>query len=37
MPVPTLRRKPGGRRFRRIGKRYARRLPKGLKPTTPGP
>jgi transposase InsO family protein len=36
MPVPTLRRKPGGRRFRLIGKRHARRLPKGLKPTLPG-
>jgi putative transposase len=36
MPVPTLRRKPGGRRFRLIGKRYARRLPKGLKPKAPG-
>lgn len=36
VPVPTLRRKPGGRRFRRIGKRHARRLPKGLKPTMPG-
>ena len=36
MPVPTLRRKPGGRRFRLIGKRHARRLPKGLKPTKPG-
>jgi transposase InsO family protein len=36
MPVPTLRRKPGGRRFRLIGKRHARRLPKGLKPTIPG-
>lgn len=35
-PVPTLRRKPGGRRFRLIGKRHARRLPKGLKPTMPG-
>jgi transposase InsO family protein len=35
-PVPTLRRKPGGRRFRLIGKRYARRLPKGLKPSRPG-
>lgn len=35
-PVPTLRRKPGGRRFRRIGKRHARRLPKGLKPSRPG-
>ena len=37
MPVPTLRRKPGGRRFRLIGQdRHARRLPKGLKPTIPG-
>jgi transposase InsO family protein len=36
MPVPTLRRKPGGRRFRLIGKRHAKRLPKGLKPTIPG-
>ena len=35
-PVPTLRRKPGGRRFRLIGKRHARRLPKGLKPARPG-
>jgi transposase InsO family protein len=36
-PVPTLRRKPGGRRFRLIGlDRHARRLPKGLKPTRPG-
>jgi len=36
-PVPTLRRKPGGRRFRITGKeRHARRLPKGLKPTRPG-
>jgi len=35
-PVPILRRKPGGRRFRLIGKRYARRLPKGLKPSRPG-
>ena len=36
-PVPTLRRKPGGRRFRLIGgKRHAKRLPKGLKPTVPG-
>ena len=33
MPVPTLRRKPGGRRFRLIGlDRHARRLPRGLKP-----
>ena len=37
MPVPTLRRKPGGRRFRLIGlDRHARRLPRGLKPTMPG-
>ena len=36
MPVPSLRRKPGPRRFRLIGKRHARRLPKGLKPTRPG-
>jgi transposase InsO family protein len=36
-PVPTLRRKPGGRRFRLIGKeRHAKRLPKGLKPSRPG-
>jgi transposase InsO family protein len=36
-PVPALRRKPGGRRFRLIGKdRHARRLPKGLKPSRPG-
>jgi hypothetical protein len=36
-PVPTLRRKPGGRRFRIIGRqRHARRLPKGLKPSRPG-
>ena len=36
-PVPTLRRKPGGRRFRIIGSdRHARRLPKGLKPSRPG-
>jgi transposase InsO family protein len=36
-PVPTLRRKPGGRRFRLIGsERHAKRLPKGLKPTRPG-
>ena len=36
-PVPTLRRKPGGRRFRfNAGQRYARRLPKGLKPKKPG-
>lgn len=37
VPVPILRRKPGGRRFRPIGaERHARRLPKGLKPTRPG-
>jgi transposase len=36
MPVPSLRRKPGGRRFRLPGKRHARRLPKGLKPAIPG-
>lgn len=36
VPVPTLRRKPGGRRFRLSGKRHARRLPKGLKPARPG-
>jgi len=35
-PVPTLRRRPGGRRFRIIGKRHAQRLPKGLKPSQPG-
>jgi transposase InsO family protein len=35
-PVPILRRRPGGRRFRMIAKRHARRLPKGLKPTRPG-
>lgn len=35
-PVPRLRRKPGGRRFRLIGKRHAKRLPKGLKPSIPG-
>src|SRR4051812_33309694 len=36
-PVPTLRRKPGGRRFRIIGsQRHAKRLPKGLKPSLPG-
>ena len=34
--VPALRRKPGGRRFRLIGKRHARRLPRGLKPSLPG-
>ena len=35
-PVPTLRRKPGPRRFRIIGQGHARRLPKGMKPTKPG-
>jgi putative transposase len=36
-PVPVLRRKPGGRRFRLTGqKRHARRLPKGMKPSRPG-
>lgn len=36
-PVPTLRRKPGGRRFRLSpAQRYARRLPKGLKANRPG-
>lgn len=37
IPVPILRRKPGGRRFRFTNKqRHARRLPKGLKPSIPG-
>ena len=37
VPVPTLRRKPGGRRFRlNPAQRYARRLPKGLKANRPG-
>jgi putative transposase len=35
-PVPILRRKPSARRFRLIGQRHAKRLPKGLKPTRPG-
>ena len=36
-PVPVLRRKPGGRRFRFTCKqRHARRLPKGMKPSRPG-
>ena len=36
-PVPTLRRNPGGRRFRfTAAQRYAQRLPKGLKPKRPG-
>ena len=37
VPVPTLRRNPGARRFRpTAAQRYARRLPKGLRPTRPG-
>ena len=35
-PVPSLRRKPGGRRPRSMDERHARRLPKGLKPSRPG-
>lgn len=36
-PVPVLRRKPGGRRFRLTNQqRHARRLPKGLRPSLPG-
>lgn len=36
-PVPTLRRRPAGRRLRFMNKdRHARRLPKGLKPSRPG-
>jgi len=36
-PVPTLRRKPGGRRFRIMGReRHAKRLPKGMRATRPG-
>lgn len=36
-PVPILRRRPGGRRFRITGReRHARRLPKGHKPRQPG-
>jgi putative transposase len=36
-PVPTLRRRPGGRRIRfTLAQRHAKRLPKGLKPTKPG-
>lgn len=36
-PVPTLRKRPGIRRFRlSLAQRYARRLPKGLKATRPG-
>lgn len=37
VPVPVLRKKPGGRRFRLSpAQRYARRLPKGLKANRPG-
>ena len=37
IPVPTLRRNPAARRIRFTAReRYARRLPKGLKPTKPG-
>jgi putative transposase len=37
VPVPTLRRNPAARRIRLTApQRYARRLPKGLKPTRPG-
>ena len=37
IPVPILRRRPGGRRFRfTAAHRYAKRLPKGLKPAKPG-
>src|SRR3954467_2235373 len=36
-PIPTLRRRPGGRRFRIIGQtRHAKRLPKGMRATRPG-
>ena len=36
-PVPTLRRNPAARRIRlNARQRYARRLPKGLKPSSPG-
>lgn len=36
-PAPTLRKKPGGRRFRLgLAQRYARRLPRGLKADRPG-
>jgi len=36
-PVPTLRRNPAARRIHlNATQRYARRLPKGLKPTRPG-
>ncbi|MEN9545020.1 MAG: hypothetical protein RLZZ598_1853, partial [Pseudomonadota bacterium] len=37
VPVPILRKKPGGRRFRFTHKqRHAKRLPKGLRPSKPG-
>lgn len=37
IPVPSLRRNPGARRVRFTARqRYARRLPKGLKPKRPG-
>lgn len=37
VPVPTLRRQPGPRRWRFTHKqRHARRLPKGLRPSRPG-
>jgi len=37
IPVPALRRRSGGRRFRfNAGQRYAKRLPNGLKPQRPG-
>ncbi len=37
IPVPTLRKRPGGRRFRFTHKqRHARRLPKGMRPSRPG-
>jgi Transposase and inactivated derivatives, IS30 family len=37
VPVPTLRHNPGARRCRPTAlQRYARRLPKGLKPSRPG-
>ena len=36
-PVPTLRKRPGGRRFRlSLAQRYARRLSRGLKADRPG-
>ncbi|MDQ2704005.1 MAG: hypothetical protein M3Y43_02460 [Pseudomonadota bacterium] len=36
MPVPTLRRKPGGRCFRRMATTVGSGLSRGLKPTMPG-